>query len=129
MYRLSKNNGGSCLLRKTTLICGILIGLLQSSAAVEGQSSTPDAPSGLFWGTISYYVGGGTLSFSNGVPATGLTSLQSYAVAVDSQGNVYLQTGSQAGGNNIYMVYAGGAKIPPLLSAVTSSPVAGGIYE
>jgi hypothetical protein len=101
-----------CGFRKLALSLTILASFLLLAAQAIGQNGT-DVSSGLFWGTISYFAGGGTVDFSNGVLATDLTSLQSFAVAIDSQGNVYLQTGGQASGNSIYMVYEGGAKIPP----------------
>jgi hypothetical protein len=123
----------SCHKYKVALYLSVLLGLLLTAIAAIAQTSGnygPDVSSGLFWGTISYYAGGGTVQFSNGVLPTNLSTLESYAVAIDSQGNVYLQQGSQSSGNSIYMVYSGGAKIPPLLQAVAGSqPTPGAIYQ
>jgi hypothetical protein len=89
-----------------------------------------DVPSGLSWGTISYYGGGGTLSFNsipNGTLAKQLQTLGGYIPAVDSQGDVYLYQGTTIS-STISMIYNEGAKVPPLLAAVTTNPVPGGVY-
>ncbi len=112
------------------LLCVLLpsAALCSSLFAQSSGNYGPDTHGGLTWGTISYYVGGGTVPFANGVAANQLDSLQSYAAAIDSQGNLYFQAGGQAGDNSIYMVYTGGSKIPPILSAVAASPVTGSVY-
>lgn len=112
------------------VLCTFLLVAAFNARPAHSQASDygPDAHGGLTWGTISYFAGGGTAPFANGVAASQLQSIQSYTSAVDSQGNLYLQVGGQAGSNSIYMIYNGGAKIPPILSAVTSSPQAGSVY-
>ena len=110
-----------------TLVVALLVGAT-SAAGQSGGTLGSDVPSGLSWGIISYYAGGGALTtLPNGALATQLSHFSATAVAIDSQGNVYLASGDVTG-ESIYMVYAGGAKIPPILSAVTTPPVVGGIY-
>ena len=119
--------------RKQTALFFLL--LLAVFATASAQS--PDVPSGFIPGGISILAGGGTNTvLGSAASSFDLASIgPPAAVAVDSQGNVYLAENTPGGDASIYVIYSGAEPVPPILAAVTTkaspqvTPVAGALYQ
>ena len=101
--------------------------LLFALLLIPLAASAQDTPSGFFPGAINIFAGNGT---TNSLPSSGTSPTQGSvtpnAVAMDSQGNVFIANQ----GSLLYMVPSntGAVTVPPILSAVTTTSVAGDIY-
>ncbi|HEY0785662.1 MAG TPA: MBG domain-containing protein [Acidobacteriaceae bacterium] len=105
------------------------------AAQARAQSPGPDAYSGLSWGDLAYYVGGGTnpvnSPIADGTLGTNVQAETATALAVDSMGNIYF-AGSDA---VVYIEYENTSTVPALLAAVTTNaspavtPQLHGIYQ
>jgi hypothetical protein len=111
--------------------------LLLLTVLATASAQSPDVPSGFIPGGISIFAGGGTNTvLGSAASSFDLASIgPPAAVAVDSQGNVYLAENPLAGGGAIYVIYSGAKPVPPILAAVTTqgrpqvTPVEGALYQ
>lgn len=117
--------------RPARVVLGLL---LLSFAAPVPHALTQDVASGFLPGNISVIAGGGTGDIN--IPAVQAELSVPEAIAVDSNGNVFISEGNPSqnpgspGTNSVLVVASGKGPVPPMLAAILNGqePQAGFLY-